>query len=62
MKLIGGRSRSRKQNAVEVARQHFTATAIECSTELIDLFNDAVNKSFKSDISNALHHDRVAKS
>ena len=62
MKLIGGRSRSGKHNAVEVARQNFTKVAIECSTELIDLFADAVNKSFKSDISNALHHERVAKS
>ena len=61
MKLMGGRSRSRK-DGVEVARQNFTKVAIECSTELIDLFTDAVNKSFKSDISDALHHERVAKS
>ena len=45
----------------QAARQAHTSLAVAAADELVDLFSDAVNKSFKADISDALHHERVAK-
>lgn len=61
MKLLGRKKTKSATNAVDLARQRHTSLAVSAADELVDLFHDCVNKSFKADISDALHHERVAK-
>jgi hypothetical protein len=45
----------------EEAFKKYTSMVVECSEEFIDLFSDACNSSMKSEISEAIHHQRIHK-
>ena len=43
----------------EEAFKKYTSMVVDCSEEFIDLFSDACNSSMKSEISEAIHHQRI---
>ena len=70
MKIIPGfQQQSSKQGAREKSsaeankeeRKRYTSLVVACAEEFIDIFSDACNQSFKSDISAAIHHQRIEK-
>ena len=42
-------------------RKQYTSLVVACAEEFIDIFSDACNHSFKSDIAAAIHHQRIEK-
>lgn len=69
MKIIPGFQRlassSQEKNATDMKmkeeRKRYTSLVVACADEFIDIFSDACDRSFKSDISAAIHHQRIEK-
>ena len=52
--LVHRKSKGETLPGAQAARLAHTSLAVAAADELVDLFSDAVNKSFKADISDAL--------